>query len=155
MADQVASIPHAEQTDRSLAMLENRLGQTIGMLERLKSIGRRVYTSLLLDELAPVEVPNLVTQLLQARVPIAQWKESFAHAGAGTSLALVQGHLPCAKGLTSVKKVPPLNDEGKQVEIDEYLPKFQYAASRVATFIDLENFVEETVDDAEVEDEED
>lgn len=43
----------------------------------------------------------------------------------------------------------PLDGEGNQVKINEHFPKFQYAASRVATFIDLDDFVEETVQDIE------
>ena len=108
-----------------------------------------------LDELALVEVPDLVSRLLQPPVPITQWKESPARAEEGTSLALVQGCFPRAKGLTSAKKVMPLDNEGEHVNIDEHLLKFQYVANRAATFTELDNFVEETIDDAEVEEEED
>lgn len=138
-----------------MAVLEDRLAQTIGLLEQLKSAGQGVCTSLWLDELAPVDVPLLATRLLQALVHIAQWKESSAWAGAGMTLALVQGYFLSSKRLTSVKKGLPLDDEGKQIEVDEHLPKLQYAASRVATFVDLDDFMEETVEDPEVDEEDD
>lgn len=135
--------------------MADRLGHTIGLLEWLKLAGQGVCTSLWLDELAPVDVLSLATRLPQAPVCITQWKESSTWAESRMTLALVHGYFPSAKRLRSIKKGLLVDDEGKEVDINEHLQKFQYAASRVASFGDLGDFVEETVEYTKVEEEDD
>lgn len=70
-------------------------------------------------------------------------------------LALVQGHFPSARRLTRIKKGLPLDENDKEIDVCEHLPNFEYAASRVDTFIDLDDFVEESHVDEETEEEND
>lgn len=58
---QLSFVPNPEELDRNLAVLEDRLGQIIGLLGQLKSTKLGMCTSLWLDELALVDVPSLAT----------------------------------------------------------------------------------------------
>lgn len=147
----LSTIAYLGRLDRSLVVLEDRLGQTISLLERLKSAAQGFCTSLWLDVLAPVDVFGLSTRLLQAPTCIMQWKESSVRVGALTVLTLVQGHFLTAEGLSDIKKGIPVDDHGEEVELDEIFPRFTYAASRVASFVDLDDFLELTDVDPEPE----
>lgn len=72
------------------------------------------------------------------------WKESSTWVGALTALTLVQGHFPTIEGLTGVKKGVTVDEQGEEVDLDEIFPRFHYASSRVASFVDLDDFLEPT-----------
>lgn len=133
VTEALSTVANPGQLDMNLAVLGDRLGRTIGLLERLKSAAQGVCTSLWLDELAIVNVPSLATRLLQAPVHISQWKELSARIGALMALTLVQGQFPTAEGLSDVKRGIPVNDQGEEVDPDEIFPSFLRSSSTWTT----------------------
>lgn len=102
-----------------------------------------IYTALWPNITPPTSIHAAARQLHHAPKGIEEWKESAARAGAGMVLAHGQAHFPKSEGLDMVEGGAPIMDD-EEVNVAIHLPIFRVAASKVATFLALKVFVEET-----------
>lgn len=106
---------------------------------QVKQATEKINESLWPEEAFDSDLPTCLSQLEKTPAQVSRWKRSAARCGADVALALTKAHFSRIKD-EDLKLVDGRNPEGK--DFRDHMPTFLEAASNIASFIDLETFVE-------------
>lgn len=108
-------------------------------LFRVKQVTEKINESLWPEEAFNDDLPSCLSQLAKAPAQVTRWKKSATRCGAAVALALTRTHFSKIKD-EDLQLVGGGNPCGKDFTI--HMPTFMEAASKTASFIDLDTFVE-------------
>ena len=130
-----------DETAMNVLRLESRVAAVVDYLARLKAATSRIDTSLWPEETLQNDLESLMTRLNEIPSRVQEWKKSSARCGADVALSLVRVHCKEAKE-EKLAAIEVANT--KRLDFQSFMETFIEAATRIADWINLDEFVEPT-----------